>query len=144
MQDHEFILRPSRWYLGITCLLAVASIGIVVCLTINVVLKLCLLTVVVAYSMHILWHYVLMQSKRAIIAIRRLSEGGWYICTLEQSDSVILQGDSTVTNYVMILRFRSANAFWPRSCVIFPDALKPDLYRRLLVILKTEKISSDV
>lgn len=149
MQDHEFILRRSNRFLCLSIGLTIASLAIVISLAIPVSLKCCLFMLVLVYGTFIIRQYAFLQGSKAIVAIRRLSDGRWYVSTRDHSVPVRLVGESTVTNFAMVLRFRKVGGSWaaPRLhffngsvCVVFPDALAPDLYRQLLVILKTEKI----
>lgn len=128
MQNHVFNLRPSKIYAFLISLIIITSMLIWVCLPISLTLKIAGLIVLPGYGIYLL------RNRQLISAIKY--NGEWSIARGKVMIEASLQGDSTVTAYVLILRFRVPGKKWPISSVIFRDALPGDQYRQLLVVLR--------
>lgn len=76
----------------------------------------------------------LLRSTQSILGISKRGHG-WQVSNRVGEREASLRGDSTVTSLVSILRFKTADDYFPRSCVIFRDSLAQDEYRRLMVVL---------
>lgn len=67
-------------------------------------------------------------------------ENGWWLKHAGQEWNVEMSGDSTITGYVLVLRFNIPGKRWKKSCVIFRDAVvSHDIYRQLIVRLRNYK-----
>ncbi len=139
MLDLEFRLKSSKQYLLLFALLVLASIAIVLSLTLALWLKLIGIILIAAYGIFILIDVGLRWSPRSIIALRRHPDGMWLLQTPEKHYEGALRGDSTVTQWISVLRFQIPQQYKPKTCIIFRDSLEPDEYRRLLVILRMGK-----
>lgn len=61
---------------------------------------------------------------------------GWYLQKAGEKIPISLSGDSTITSFVSILRFKQEGKFLKQSCMIFKDALSAVMYRELVVRIK--------
>lgn len=136
MLNLEFKLKPSKQYLTLLFTVFVISMVIVLTLPLEWWIKLIGLLCLFLYGGRILWQFGLLRSKHSIISIRHHSDGRWLLHTHKKVYEAELRGDSTVTGWVSILRFRILKRFWPKSCVVFRDSLRTDDYRKLLVVLR--------
>lgn len=135
MANLELTLQPSKQFNALMLAALLVSNGIlwqlpfawweliVACVLVNV------------YIGRILWLDVWLQSSNAVICLQHSVEGNWLLQTRTAHYAVALQGDSTVTRQLVILRFR--NNHYRRSVVIFRDSLDDVVYRRLLVVLSS-------
>jgi hypothetical protein len=101
------------------------------------VIKSLLLTFILAYGTVTLWHDALLLSSRSILGLRQMEDGSWHLLTKKKVLVGQLSLDSTVTSVVCVLRFTILNKFGKRSVLIYQDSVEKDLYRRLLVQLKS-------
>ena len=136
MQDLELIIKPSFYYLAALIIFIAMSLYIAASLPISIWVKLNVLLLVAVYGGILIWHFGLLKAKDSIIRIRRLSDGKWQVQSNQKIYEAILKGDSTVTTAISVLRFQANNKRWPITCVIFPDSLPQDVYRRMLVALR--------
>jgi hypothetical protein len=112
------------------------SLLIFLCLALSISLKLAGSLLLLSYGGYLFWYQGLLQGKQVITALQPMGDHRWLVSQSEQKVEATLLGDSTVTNWVAILRFRLLNRRRAVSCVVFKDALKPEQYRQLLVILR--------
>jgi len=137
MLDHEFNLKPSWYALSLITLILAITVAILYGLPINAWIKLGGWLFVLIYGGYLFKRFGLLQDGRAITRIKREQDGKWL---LQTKKNVIytaeLQGDSTVTTWLSVLRFRVPKRFWPISCIVFRDSLTRDHYRKLLVLVR--------
>ena len=136
MQNQEFKLKPSKIYTLIVALLFFTSFVLVACVSMPFLLKLLLMLAIVWSGYNILRRYALLKSKNAIISLQRLADGTWRVLTSEKEYAVELCGESTITSIVSVLRFKIQSRWKVLSCVVLPDSLPPDLYRRMVVAIR--------
>ena len=138
MREKEFNLQPSQFFIALLIIVQLACLIIILTVKISWWVKISLFLLVCLYGINIFWRDALLRSNRAIHTIKRLTNDEWQVITKRGKFSAYLCGDSTVTAYVSILKFKYSGKriLWPISCVIFPDSLKPGDYRKLLVTLK--------
>lgn len=136
MPDPEFILKSSKRYVAILVLGMLMSIGIVASLSMSLLWKFLIGLVISIYSGKLIWQFGLLQTKHAIRALRCYSNGRWQVHTPHQIYDAILRKDSTVTPVITILRFQIPKKRLPISCVVLPDSLPTNLYRRLRVVVR--------
>ena len=136
MLDHDFNLKNSRHYQLTFIIIFITSVIIPFCLPMNFTWKLLFLCLLMGYGIYLLFHAGIFANKHSIIRIRRSQEGEWMLYTPTEMMFATLDQNTTVTRYVSILCFRLEHSFAFKSCVIFSDALPPNHYRRLLVLLK--------
>lgn len=130
MHNRDFKLQYSTQYLTLVGLFVLSSAVILLSLTLSWWLKLCLLLVLCAYGIYIVRYPML-------CTLRYAQNKQWLLQTAETTHTATLSGDSTVTQWFAVLRFRVAGSRLPRTCLIFRDSLPQGDYRRLLVVLAT-------
>jgi hypothetical protein len=128
MQNHVFKLQASKLHGFLIVITIFTTILIWLCLSLSLVLKIAGIIFLLAYGIH------LFRNRQPIKTIKY--NGEWSIERNNILTEASLQGDSIVTGYVSILRFRIVGSRRTLSCVIFRDALQMDEYRQLLVILR--------
>lgn len=136
MLDPEFKINPSKIYLILLIFTFSITVWIVVSLHLIFFWKLCCLIFVFIYLLLITVRHGLLMSNSSIIGIKHANNKLWCIQTRTSSYAATLLGDSTITPFISILRFRMPDKLLPKSCVIFYDALKKNKYRQLVVLLK--------
>lgn len=136
MLNFEFIPKISTYYLVLLIFFFTLSAMIIINLPIGIAIKLLGLLSVFIYCGHMLFRFGLFFSPHSIRGLKRDSQGKWLLYTHKHTYEAELLGDSTVTSFVSVLRFRIPQSYWPKSCVIFRDSLPLDHYRKLLVVLR--------
>ena len=135
MPQLEFDLQPSKQYCFLYALVFLLSMLIILGFPLRLDLRLLMLGLTLAYGAYGLWGRVLLRSRFTLRQLTWLNEEDWQIKTAKCCYHAKLK-NSTVSAYVMILRFHVKGHLWPRSCVIFNDALDKAAYRSLLMLLK--------
>ena len=135
MPQREFDIQPSKYYFFLYSLIFLFSVLIILGLPLSLDLKIIMLGLTLAYGAYGLWGRVLLHSRSALRQLKWLNEEDWQIKTAKRLYFAKLK-NSTVTAHVMVLRFQVKGHLWPRSCVIFNDALDKAAYRSLLMLLK--------
>lgn len=108
-----------------------STIGIICFLPCSWLLKIILITASLGYGIFILYQYGLLKSPSSIVGLTP-DENGWLLHTNSKTRLVQLSGDSTVTNYVFILRFSVPGKRLKHSCLVFRDSFEcKDSYRKL-------------
>lgn len=108
----------------------------------------------VIISLHIFWAWKLTLATVNLIYIGIIFWQETYLLTIksihvvsdqrnfffvEKNESLIpitITNDSTITRFLMVLRFKFPGERFARSCMIFPDSLTSQDYRRLLVMIR--------
>lgn len=136
MHDQEFHLQPSKIGQYLMLGISIASIVIVLNLSMAIYWK-CLGVVLVGlYASIIFWKKFLLKSTHSILSLRCTIDGQWQIQTANGEAKIEILRESTVTPWVTILCLKMKNKFFPLSCIIFRDSLAKDYYRKLVVALK--------
>lgn len=136
MPEIDIQLKNSKQFMLLFFLMMLSSIVIVIYLPIILLLKFFLIFLSVSYGIYI-WQ------QQTIIGLKLQANGDWRLTIKNAKDEIgQLCGDSTVTNYVCVLRFKLNSQSFKKSCVIFKDALDKEKYRQLRVILQTSRIVS--
>ena len=133
MQNPDFRLKPSKFYISFLAVTLLASAGIIAALTINVWFKAVLLLILAFYGTYIFRRYALLRAVQSVVGLKQLNHGKWRVVTRSGNVEAELRGDSTVTTIISVLRFDFPNKKQPVTCVIFKDSLAGDDYRRLRV-----------
>ena len=136
MPDLEFKLKPSRQYLILLISFLILSLWVAVMLPVSLWIRFAVAGLAAGYGAILLWQAGLLRAKTSIVSMRRLENGNWFLSTRSLQYEAEIRGDSTVTNQVSVLRFQPLQRWRPVSCVIFRDALPPEDYRRLVVVLR--------
>ncbi|HVE43873.1 MAG TPA: protein YgfX [Gammaproteobacteria bacterium] len=132
MQQETFQLHPSRYYTYFFSFFTISTMAVVCYFSCAVVIKLGLLLFTVFYSASIFKRHVFLKSPLSVRCITWRQGQLWRLSLQNTSVDAVLRGDSTVTRFVSVLRFSVQGSRWPVSCVVFPDALAVDKYRRLI------------
>lgn len=136
MQNIDIILKPSRQFIALILFAIISSLLIVLFLPLTLLPKMTLILLIVGYGWGILGSSGLVSKSSSLKSLNLRSEG---ICTLHYPDISIegeIQGDSTVTFLVCILRIAIKGERWKRSCVLFRDSMDRAAYRQLLLWLR--------
>jgi hypothetical protein len=102
------------------------------------IIKSILMLIVIRYGWNIFKNDVLLMGGYSIQRLTQVDDH-WLLHDCLRTETAKLSGDSTVTNYVCILRFVCEDKR-KRSTVIFKDALSAEQYKRLLVAVRTTAI----
>lgn len=138
MLNREFKFYPSRRHILFIIVLVISTLAMLGFMEANVWLKIILAIFVLLHGASVLWRRGLLKSQHSILGIQYAGDQNYFLLTSSAKIPVKLLGDSTVTGWVSFLRFKGEKRFWPYSCMIFPDALPPDQYRQLMVMLFEE------
>lgn len=136
MPDQEFKLKASRQYWVGMSLAVFASVAIVLLLPLLWWVKILLAIAVWLYGAHAIWKFVLLRDKSSITAIRYQSKQ-WFVRLRGEFIPAQLLGTSTVTPTIVILRFRIPSKTFAQSAIVFRDSLGEELFRKLLIAVKT-------
>ncbi len=136
MRKSEFKLKPSFQYAVIALFLLIAAFCILFTVSMSAWIRYIAIFVLLAYGYRVLIRNVYLRGHDAIHTLRYAGKH-WQL--VQQNETLIaeLLGSSFVSSWFCVLRFRAVGRVLPISCVVFRDALKPDEYRQLLVILNT-------
>lgn len=134
MQNIDILIKPSFYFKLYAVLLISGSIFAVLYSSLFLWIKIFLLVLVGLYG-HVLWLSSSLKSPESITRLR-LQSGR---CLLnDQSDYFLadILGDTTITSFVTVLRFKKMGSTRKQSCLIFCDAVSKEEYRRLRVGLR--------
>ena len=133
MQEIDINLKPSKQYILLTASIFIINIGVIYSLNMPLLIKVGLAAMVLIYIAAIVWRHVLLRSKKSIIKLM-FDEKGCHLGNHLEHFPAVLCGDSTITTWLCILRFKSPGHRFKLVSVIFRDAIDPDQYRRMLVV----------
>lgn len=134
MLNLNVTFKPSWYYLILISIFLLMSMLVLLTITIQWECKLLGLLGLIIYGQYLL-RFGLLCRENAILGIVRNSAGEWWVQTKHVLSPAQLQGDSWVTSWVIVLRFRVDNKHFIQSSIIFRDSLAFGNYRRLLVAL---------
>src|SRR3990167_11389359 len=121
---HNFELKPSKLYLLIMLVILMISIGLIISLQdCKMAIRILMILFIILYGTWIIWRFVLLRSPTSVIRIQHIDKQEWQIQLNQSHHLAILSGDSIVTPWLSILRFKISGEFWKPSCVIFSDSL---------------------
>jgi toxin CptA len=136
MHNHEFKFSPSLIY----CIFLAATIfaSVIIAFVLPFAQWQCALlaAVLITYGVSIFWRFALMKAETSVTAIRKNDGGSWLLTTRGGTMEAALRGDSTVTNFISILRFDVPGKKRPIASIIFRDSMSADDYRRLVGALR--------
>lgn len=136
MLNLEFKIKPSWQYLFLLAFVFLATAAVIFSLQILWIWKGILFLTTAIYCWQITFRYALLKAEQSIISIKYEGNKTWTVQMKSGQYRGELCGDSLVTTFVCVMRFRIPGKFWPRSCVIFQDALDDNQHRHLLTLLK--------
>jgi hypothetical protein len=128
MHDREFKLFPSKRFRLAMAFFVLITICIAAALPLSLWLRLPLIFFTGWYGVYCC-HY-------PVESLRRLTDGSWLVQTKQGIYAATLQGESIVTGYVSILCFQLKDSKRLLTSIVFPDSLRSDYYRRLLVTIR--------
>ncbi|EKD70222.1 MAG: hypothetical protein ACD_46C00598G0003 [uncultured bacterium] len=135
MHNQEFNFAPSKQYLLLLTVVILISSIIIFLLPLLWMQAILFITVII-YGGGAMWRYGLLRSKNSIISVRQTNDEKWLVTTNSNQYQAEILGDSTVTQYVSVLRFKIENHSLLLSCIIFRDSLKSDQYRQMMVAIR--------
>ena len=84
--------------------------------------------------------HVFQSLNKSVLSIRRDSTGNWLIKTSQNPQkNVSLSGSSFVSNYLIILNYKSHGLFKNNTVLLTVDSLSKDDFRHLSVAINTTK-----
>lgn len=119
------LIKFSKLYLIGLSLIALLALSSIYFSKLNPLLFL----IVVLYGFYCAW------SMRTFRSIQFLGENRWILYSKNHSYIGHVCGDSTVTSYICILRFKLSGHYFKKTCVILRDSVSKDEYRALLLEL---------
>lgn len=136
MQNLHLKLNLSATFISILLAMLAGSTIALSYAAIAGIIKFLLFLGVIILGGYIFYRHIFLKHPYSIVAIQILSPKE-FMLIYRNGDSVVgkIRGDSTRTRFVSILRFDVPHAYLAQSCVIFNDAIHPDLYRKLLAHL---------
>lgn len=135
MLDRGFNFVPSKIYLAILIAVLISSGILLLLMNIALLIKIAAIIIFIIYSYHLIHNVGLLRGKRTIQSIRFHEDGRWRVTDNQGIHSAELLGDSVVTAWVCVLRFRVIGKRWPLACVVFRDSLPRGEYRRMVIQL---------
>jgi hypothetical protein len=135
MHKIDINFRLSAQFTLLISTVILASVVIVLTLPILAPIKAFLLLFSAIYGILIFREHGLRHTHQAVQGLK-LTSAGWFLRDKQGVLSVELLGESTITGFASVLRFKSVDSGKKRSCVVFNDALTSDDYRRLIVQLR--------
>lgn len=139
MQSIDIHFKPSKTVIFLYLFLWLGSIGAIVYIPVTVMMKLLLLTIITVYAFTLVYLHGFLQGPTAITGLRYLSDDYWQVRLNKNEFTGILKGDSTVTTWVSVLRFKRSDKKLIYSYLLVRDSFEFDMYRRLLLRLRCFK-----
>jgi hypothetical protein len=139
MRRIDIPLKASKLFILLIAATMLCCVAIVFTLPLSIFFNILLAAAVLAYGGFLLRNWGLLRGKDVITQLSYGDEG-WTLTNGENIWRGELCGDSTLTPFLGILRFKLPDVRNKRSCLIFKDTIEPDLFRRLLVTARTAKI----
>lgn len=130
----KFLIKPSRFYLVLMVLVFLASILMVFMTSLASVYKFLLLFFVVCFGVQLFWRFVLLRDRYSVIGLKKLDGGEWQIDCPVRVFNGKLRGDSTLTQWVSVLRFDVHGLRRPLVSIIWFDSLSREAFRQLRVL----------
>lgn len=136
MHDHKFLLKPSKYYSIFLAIALLASVIVVVTIKANIWIKLLVLALLAFYGSYTFLRYALLKTRDSILALQLVSGNEWQVTTRAGVQSMEVQGDSTITPWLSVLRFKVSGKRSALSCIVLKDSLPDEEYRQLVAILR--------
>jgi len=110
----------------------------------TIVSSICILMTALSLTIQILFFSLLIgytgllfSQRYNVFKIQVTRENTWVIFAKSKRYIGRLRGESLITHHLCILRFNIENKRYPLTCVIYPDAIKKDQFRQLIVKIRT-------
>jgi hypothetical protein len=140
MHNIDIKLKPSKLFLILVIITLICSVFIIYSLPIKLRFRSILLGLTLTYGWFMIWDRALLQGAHSILGLK-YDANGWQIQERIKQSPAQLCGESTIASFISILRFKLAGQRRKRTCLVFKDALGSELYRKLLVSLRTTEIA---
>lgn len=137
MQKIDINLHPSLRLMAFILLAWLGSEVIIFMSPLAWWIKILLFVLVMVYGLGIFWQHGLLRDQQAILGIHYQADDGWWIQDRLAKTAVQVNGDSTVTTILSVLRFTPIDQSGVRACVVLKDSMGHGAYRRLVVALKS-------
>jgi len=143
MINNSFTLHPSRYFMGILLLLHMGAMLLILTLPLTWWAYLLIAIVLLSSLIYHIEKYVYYRMAKAIKSIANI-EGKIWTLTQRNGETIngILQGDSVVTRYLLILNFKiqaENKMYIRRSVVVFNDTMDAPVFRRLRLLCLRKK-----
>jgi hypothetical protein len=125
-------LQPSRQYIFFIILVLIATLGIIFTLPINFKWEICAVIGVMGYGGYQLWCVALMKGRGSILRVS-YDRSGWEIEDKSQTYVAKIGGDSTLTSFLLVLRFKVEGSRKIYPCLVFKDSVGADIFREFTV-----------
>ena len=135
MQNIDIKFQPSRYFLGLLAFVWFFGNIIIFFTQMYFIIKIILWIAILFYSLGILRLHGLLRNKKSVISLQ-LQNKQWFV----NNRAVSLMGDSTITQWISILRFKCRATKKIFVSVILPDSLQSFSYRQLVMLLRTVDI----
>lgn len=138
MVEQQFILHPSRYFMGLLLLIHIGAMLLVITLPLKWWAYLLIALILFVSLIYHIQKYIYYRYAKAI---KILVANNGKIWTLIQrngdASTAVLQGDSVITRHLLILNFKVSLAkdrHIKRSVIVFNDALSAPVFRQLRLL----------
>ena len=128
-------LYPSFVFKLLTLLMILATLFVTYWIEIPISLR-CLLVAITLWYGYLIY---MQEPASRVSSLDRLRPGEWMLTMRHEKWVGRLRGDSLMTPWLMVLRFKVVHQRRPLSLVLFKDTLTPEVFRRLLVTIKLDR-----
>jgi hypothetical protein len=139
MQKIDIDIKPSKLLMTFIFSLLCADCEAILYSPLLIWAKGLLIFFAIGYGIHIVWKDILLRADKSILGIRSLNNGTWMLFTKNKILTGEVSGDSTVTGFVIILRFIIPGSGYPYSCILFRHTLDAAVYRNILIQLRCQQ-----
>lgn len=137
MVEQPFILHPSRYFMGLLLLIHIGAMLLVVTLPLKWWAYLLIALVLFASLIYQIQKHIYYRYAKSIKGLIVNNKTWTLIQRNGNTLTGILQGDSVITRYLLILNFKVSlekDQYAKRSVVIFNDALSVPAFRQLRLL----------
>jgi hypothetical protein len=128
-------LKRSKQFIILNVLIMLGSVGLIYYCSLKFEYKLLLVLFSLSYGGWILfWHAFNNPVKQLIF-----HDNDWWIRSSRETQVIQVLGETTLTRWMTVLRYKKPETRIKQTCLIFSDSVEKDQYRRLLVTLRSGK-----
>ena len=135
MHALDIDLRPSKQFASLIIAAGLGSLATVAFSALTLPNKILLGLLVILYTSLIGYKEFSQRPITRIIA----DNDGWRMGNGSPLNPVNILGESTVTRWVCVIRYKTKNRFFKKTCLVFRDSVKQDEFRQLVVALRYVK-----
>ncbi len=141
MQKIDISLKPSRLFIYLLMVILVGCLLCIFSLSVAWSLKIILIISVLFYGAWIFWKEIYLMSAASMVGLQLLEEESCYLRYFSSNTiAAEIDGSSTVTALVCVLRFKVPDQRRKTACVVFKDSVDKEMYRKLMVWLRCSKV----